>query len=74
MKNLALLAGSTFLALTLVACGGNGQKKADEQVQQPEVTQTVQPVEPEAKPAEPAAAPAAEEAAPAPAAGTEPAH
>lgn len=76
MKRVALLAGGTVLALTLVACGG-GHKKA-EQPQQQEMTQTVQPaVAPQDsnKPAEPAAEPAAPAAEPAPAAGIEqPAH
>ena len=57
MKRIALLVGSSLIAFLLVACGHNGQKKAEDQSQSQDMTQ--QQAAPAAEPAAPAAEPAA---------------
>ena len=65
MKRLALLVGSSLIALMLVACGQGGQKKAEPQSQDMMQQEQAAPAAEQAAPAAEQAAPAADQAAPA---------
>ena len=58
MKRIALLVGSSLIALLLVACGHNGQKKAEDQSQSQTQDMTQQQAAPASEPAAPASEPA----------------